>query len=508
MLRRKSLKFFARFASLHQHVISFFQGLRNTFCLNSERNINPSGLFLSATCSNRSYLLRLKTFVTLAIIACAFQPLPAQTTVQRTENGYMLMRNGSPYFVKGVGGTVQLDLAVSIGANSIRTWGLEQAQELLDQAHKHGLTVMLGFWLQHERHGFNYDDTAKVGRQYRHFCQAIMKFKDHPALLLWGIGNELDLNYSNPACWDAVQNLARFAHEVDPNHPTATVTAGLDSMDVQWILKKAPNIDILGINTYGDIAAVPLNIARFGWNGPYMITEWGPNGYWESPQTSWQAAIEQSSTEKKAVYLSRYRDYIAPNSSHCLGSYAFLWGAKQEYTETWFGLFDKNGQATEPIDALELLFRGMLPQHPAPGISALSILGFEKREAVLKAGNLYSAAVRAGIGSTEDMLEPDLDGRIRYSWKILAESTDKKSGGDAEQAAEEVRGFIRHAGSNSILFRAPERPGAYRLFARVELNGKTAYHNIPFLVQERSPQDGPARLIQVKPQSMRSFHEE
>jgi hypothetical protein len=322
--------------------------------------------------------------------------------------------------------------------------------------------------------------------------------------LLWGIGNELDLNYTNPACWDAVQQLARYAHLVDPNHPTSTVTAGLDSMDVQWILKKAPDIDLLGINTYGDIAGVPRNIRRYGWSGPYMITEWGPNGYWEAPQTSWKASIEQSSSEKKAVYLSRYQEFIAPNTSQCLGSYAFLWGAKQEYTETWFGLFNKNGQPTEPIDALEFVFTGRWPSKPAPSISAMSIVGFEQQEARLKAGNWHHATLTAQLGQGAVQQHPNL----RYTWAILEESTDKKSGGDAEQAAASVRSNMRGAHSNKLQFRAPDKPGAYRLFVHVEYNGKTAYHNLPFWVQERSPEDGPARLIQIKPQDMRSFHEE
>ncbi|MEN9511449.1 MAG: hypothetical protein RLZZ370_1268 [Bacteroidota bacterium] len=467
-------------------------------------NIYQKCLFLKAHLPTQRFL---RTFILLLLFCLPgmLQPfLQAQTSIQRSGDSFLLMRNGAPYYVRGVGGTVQLDVAVSIGANSIRTWGIEEAESILDAAHARGLTVMLGFWLQHERHGFNYSDTAKVGRQYRHFCQAINKFKDHPALLLWGIGNELDLNYTNPACWDAVQQLARYAHLVDPNHPTSTVTAGLDSMDVQWILKKAPDIDLLGINTYGDIAGVPRNIRRYGWSGPYMITEWGPNGYWEAPQTSWKASIEQSSSEKKAVYLSRYQDFIAPNTSQCLGSYAFLWGAKQEYTETWFGLFNKNGQPTEPIDALEFVFTGRWPSKPAPSISAMSIVGFEQQEARLKAGNWHHATLTAQLGQGAVQQHPNL----RYTWAILEESTDKKSGGDAEQAAASVRSNMRGAHSNKLQFRAPDKPGAYRLFVHVEYNGKTAYHNLPFWVQERSPEDGPARLIQIKPQDMRSFHEE
>ena len=37
------------------------------------------------------------------------------------------------------------------------------------------------------------NNTAKVKAQLNHFKKMVDKFKNHPALLLWGIGNELDL---------------------------------------------------------------------------------------------------------------------------------------------------------------------------------------------------------------------------------------------------------------------------------------------------------------------------
>ena len=60
-----------------------------------------------------------------------------------------------------------------------------------------------------------------------------------------------------------------------------------------------------------------------------MITEWGPNGHWESPTTTWNVPIEQTSTEKAASYGERY-DIIANDSINCLGSYVFLWGQKSK----------------------------------------------------------------------------------------------------------------------------------------------------------------------------------
>jgi hypothetical protein len=433
-------------------------------------------------------------FSTILICFASF----AQTKVVKTPLGFQLMREGKPYYVKGLGGQVNFDKMVEVGANSLRTWGIEEAQQVLDEAHKRGLTVMLGLWLQHERHGFDYDNTDKVLTQLNHFKSIVNKFKNHPALLLWGVGNELDLNYSNPKCWNAVQDIAKYIHEVDPNHPTSTVTAGLDSLEVAHIVKRCPDIDIYCINTYGDIANVPSNVSKFGWKGPYMITEWGPNGYWESPKTSWGVSLEQSSTEKRIVYAERFKKYIEPNKNECLGSYAFLWGAKQEYTETWFGLFSKENKMTEPIDALQEVFTQKPIANPSPTIRSFTV---NNKTAV---DNITLKA--EGKNEANFVVElPKNMGQAKYRWRIIQESTDKKSGGDQEDEAIEIGGLIKNGKSNNITFLAPKNAGQYRLFVSVLYNDKVAYSNIPFLVIARNEHDKQAKTVQFKLTDMKSF---
>ena len=429
----------------------------------------------------------------------------AQTTLRKTKDGYELYRNGKPYYVNGLGGDVNLDLIVKIGGNSIRTWGVERAQQVLDEAQQKGLTVMLGFWLQHERHGFDYDNKEKVLKQLNYFKTVVDKFKNHPALLLWGIGNELNLQYTNPACWNAVEDIAQYIHQVDPNHPTSTVIAGLDSNVAQHIVKQAPSVDILSVNTYGDIGHAVSKVQTYGWNGAYMITEWGPNGHWESPTIKWNAAIEQTSTEKKAVYYQRYRDYIAANKNYCLGSYAFLWGAKQEYTETWYGLFSKDNIPTEPIDALEYVFTGSFPTAAAPSIATIQINNQSANASIyLNAAEKAQASVVAQLPTGIASYTTALSG-FAYSWKILAESDDKKSGGDVEEAAQEIRGLISNDSKPIINFRAPNREGAYRLFVTITYNHKVAYANIPFYVNPMKEGDKQMRFIQFKQKDMSSF---
>jgi hypothetical protein len=262
-------------------------------------------------------------------------------------------------------------------------------------------------------------------------------------------------------------------------------------------------MDVFCINTYGDIPNVPNNVAKFGWQGAYMITEWGPNGYWESPKTAWQTSIEQTSTEKKQVYFDRYNQYIAPFPK-CLGSYSFLWGEKQEYTETWFGLFSKENRPTEPVDALEMVYLGKNPEKTAPKVLGITLNNQKATDNIkIKADDKYTAFVNATIGINMTEEADDTQNILRYEWKILAESTDKKSGGDAEEAAQEIGGLIQNAKKSSINFRAPHRSGAYRLFVSIYLNGKVAYANIPFWVDARTEADGQARFVEFKKASIK-----
>ncbi|MBY0423997.1 MAG: hypothetical protein K2Q22_00035, partial [Cytophagales bacterium] len=181
---------------------------------------------------------------------------PVKVEMVNTNGQWQLMRNGEPYFIKGAGGTVFMDRVKAYGGNSVRTWGDDNAGAILDSAYKYGLTVMLGLWLGHERHGFDYDNKEAVKMQTLRFKETVLKYKDHPALLLWGIGNEVDLFYTNTNVWYAVQEIAKMVHELDPNHPTSTVTAGLDTLETRLIMERCPDIDIYGVNTYGDIGGV------------------------------------------------------------------------------------------------------------------------------------------------------------------------------------------------------------------------------------------------------------
>src|SRR4051812_34637232 len=92
-------------------------------------------------------------------------PARAETRLVSTETGYRLEVDGHPFFIKGAGGDGPKQLLRDIGGNAFRTWGADHIEKQLDEAQRLGLKVLVGIWLGHERHGFNYSDPAQVTAQ-------------------------------------------------------------------------------------------------------------------------------------------------------------------------------------------------------------------------------------------------------------------------------------------------------------------------------------------------------
>ena len=169
-----------------------------------------------------------------------------KVSIIQEEDSFQLYNNGKPYYIKGAGAKSNFKQAVESGANSIRIWSTNN-EGLLDSAYKYGLSVSLGLWVAQERNGFNYDDEYAVAGQIERLKKDILKLRNHPALLVWGIGNEVDLKYANFKVWQTIEELAKFIKKVDPNHPTMTVVAGIDPAKLFMINKYCPSLDILGI---------------------------------------------------------------------------------------------------------------------------------------------------------------------------------------------------------------------------------------------------------------------
>ena len=48
------------------------------------------------------------------------------------------------------------------------------------------------------------------------FAKVVDEVKDHPALLMWAVGNEVDLFYSNFDVWKHINDIALMIKSKDP----------------------------------------------------------------------------------------------------------------------------------------------------------------------------------------------------------------------------------------------------------------------------------------------------
>ena len=393
--------------------------------------------------------------------------------LRETEAGWQLLRGGEPYTVRGAGGNHSLRQLAAAGGNSIRTWDADGIDALLDEAHALGLSVTVGIWLGHERHGFDYGDDTQVARQKERARQAVLRYKDHPAVLFWGIGNEMEGFESggNPAVWKAVNDVAAMVKSLDPHHPTMTVTADIGGDRIANVHERSPAIDIHGINSYGGARSLYDRLRAAGAVKPYLVTEFGPPGPWEVAKTAWGAVIEPTSTEKANAYRDSYEQAVLKADGFALGSYAFTWGFKMEATATWFGMFLPDGSRLAAVDVMTELWSGRGPSNRVPTVEPLRLDG----EAQLNPGD--EVRVYAGVSDPED-------DALSVRWVLRPESMDYVTGGDFRPDQPDIDGAVLRGDTGGATLRVPEESGPYRLFLYVhDDSGGAATASIPLLVK-------------------------
>jgi hypothetical protein len=401
---------------------------------------------------------------------------PIRTEIVERGGHFVLLRDGQPYTIRGAGiEKGDLSALVARGGNSIRNWSTHSAREMLDHAQQLGVTISLCLNVSRERHGFNYDVDEAIARQFAEAKADVLRYRNHPALLSWIIGNELNHDFKNPRVFDAVNDISKMIHRLDPNHPTTTTLANFSDEMARLMNARAADLDFVSIQSYGDLVNLPRYIRQSRFTRPIMITEWGAIGHWEVTATPWGAPIEQTSSEKANNYRKMHDSVISELAHLSIGSYVFLWGQKQERTATWYGLFTENGDSTEAVDVMQAIWTGKLPANQAPRLLSMRLDGQVSHDNVkLKPGQVYDARVQSS--------DPDGD-TLSYQWEVRHETNAKQVGGDTEDIPPLVTGVIDSGGAAEISVRAPTQPGAYRLFIYVQDgHGHAAHANIPFLV--------------------------
>ena len=392
--------------------------------------------------------------------------------------GYQIIRDGSPFFVKGASGSSHLELLKEYGGNTVRVYSPDSLGRILDEAQRLGLAVVADLPLpQYDRRYPGLSDPEEMERQLVGLRKIVKAHKDHPALLYWMLGNEVFQSGYDRKFVQGYNTLAAAIREMDPNHPvsTAAIRHQLAGMELSW---QEVDVDFISLNIFGKLSS--LDDTKFWlsavWRGPYLFSEWSTNGPWESELTAWQVPIEATSRKKAEQLRERYAGFVEPiHDGRFLGSLAFYWGFKHEQTPTWFSLFSADGRTSEMAFTLQNLWNGTNVEYPGPGIEYLLLNGKgAKDEVMLPAGSEVTAT------ATFPTPVPDT-GELTYQWRVSPEDWLGEKAMPEDITA--LNQLMISSSIDSLHFRVPSLSGPYRVYLSVtDTAGYFATANIPFFV--------------------------
>jgi hypothetical protein len=385
----------------------------------------------------------------LLSVALSAGPL-AQPSVVRIAHdgaGYRLERNGHPFFIKGAGAKTQLDELVQAGANSIRTWGVDpDTPALLDDCAKRGLAVTVGFWLMKAGDkGFSYLDSERVQRQEDDVLAGVRKLKDHPSLLLWAVGNEVELGLpkdQEEAMWRHVDRLAEKIHEIDPNHPVMTVVADMWPEKMDALLRWCPHLDLLGVNSYGGLPTLDERMRP--WQRPYVVTEFQhvfPTG--GSP-AAFGLTDEPSTTEKARSCASVYQSAILGHPGRVLGAYVFFWDKSATQESSFYNMHLRTGEKLQACDEMQFFWTGKRPANRCPEIVSAEKTADDRRHWRITATDPNGAP-------------------LTYELQVVNEDKPRFVGDFEQDLGVEYRADV----SNTLELPANLKPGRYRAYVIV-----------------------------------------
>lgn len=145
----------------------------------------------------------------------------------------------------------RLVILKNMGVNSIRTAHNMPAKELMEVADEMGFMVVTEAFDMWERPKTTYD-YARFFKEwaYRDVKSWVKRDRNHPSLIMWGIGNEIYDTHADERGQELTKMLMKYVKEFDPKE-NAVVTIGSNYMPWENAQKCADIVKVTGYN-YGD----------------------------------------------------------------------------------------------------------------------------------------------------------------------------------------------------------------------------------------------------------------
>ena len=342
----------------------------------------------------RAVLLLALIFATVALGFLSMSPQPSSPFHKPPSQGRVrvsgraLLVDGQPFQIRGVGYSpvpigrrvgeqdIYADPAIwgrdlpvlrALHANTIRTWSEVTSHELLRAAYNDGhesIYTIMGFWVEPS---LDLHDPAVRADVIARFRRYVATYKDEPGVLLWGVGNEVNMGYQGAKRdWYSLLNaLGQAAYEVEgaTYHPVATANWEILAIgDAQAGASDAelPGLDLWGLTAYrgrdfGDLFTAYAARSE----KPLWIAEYGID--------AWDARAGREDAAAQADYDGALWDQIAAHQDVAVG------GTVMAYMDEWWKAGNPHTQTPGgfpnpffPDGRMDEAYFGLVAVRPAP----------------------------------------------------------------------------------------------------------------------------------------------
>jgi PKD repeat protein len=230
-----------------------------------------------------------------------------------------------------------LTLLREMGCNTIRAWARVTSREFLDACYNDGVDPIYVIMGMYVASGDDYTDPAKRMDVIDAYAEYADDFKDHPAVLMWAVGNENNYGYNGG--WHAgeeremrplytlINEVARTIYEVEgPSYrPVMFPNGDLYYLGKDFIIYNTQRkevrasdtsmnyVDLWGCNAYRGLKFADFFVEyKARSTKPMVITEYGIDA-WDNVNS------REHEDEQARFAVSAWNEFMA-NSNVCIGA--------------------------------------------------------------------------------------------------------------------------------------------------------------------------------------------
>ncbi|MBI4684990.1 MAG: right-handed parallel beta-helix repeat-containing protein [Nitrospirae bacterium] len=291
---------------------------------------NPNTVTISNSGGNRTLLINSNPF---NIRGVGYSPVPIGVDPETTPPY-------GDYFTSTYNSIHDRDLPLlrEMGANTLRLWAWNNTEnhlDFMDKAYNNGtnpIYIIASYWINTGRDIDPASPSNERQQIKEEFMEMVTAHKNHPAILMWSIGNELNADWMYGSqlnnLFSLINDMAAEAHAEDPNHPVTTPLADVDIINtITTYDASMTSLDVWGANIYrGNTFGTLFTDYETASTKPLVILEYGIDAYDDVNNNEY----ENIGTPHQADYASALWNEIEINSDICIG------GAIMEYSDEWW----------------------------------------------------------------------------------------------------------------------------------------------------------------------------